>query len=449
MGNEANKAIFTRRELVRLIVPLVIEQVLAVTIGMADTVMVSSVGEAAVSGISLVDTINILLINIFSALATGGAVIASQYIGRQDTEHACVAAKQLILCVTFLSGFITVLSLVGCNPILHTIFGNVDPEVMENARTYFLLSAMSYPFLGIYNAGAALFRSMGNSKISMFASLLMNVINISGNAVLIYQFHLGVLGAAVASLASRIVGAVIMLLLLRNRGNLIHIDSYFRLGFRPEMIRRILKIGVPNGLENGMFQIGKILVQSLIASFGTAAIAANAVAGNIASMEVMPGSAIGLALITVVGQCIGAGDYKQAKAYTMKLMKVIYITMFFLNIIILLNISGIIGFYHLPQETTDMAVTILLYHSICCMVIWPASFALPNALRAANDVKFTMGISILSMWIFRIGFSYLLGSFFALGVLGVWLAMFVDWLFRSIVFIVRISGSKWKTKQVI
>ena len=280
---------FSNKALRALILPLIVEQALAVTIGAADTVMVSSVGEAAVSGISLVDTINILLINIFTALATGGAVVSSQFLGKQDLERARRAAKQLIVAITALALIITVISLAFRPHILRLVFGQIEDDVMENAKTYFLLTALSYPFLALYNGGAALFRSMGNSKISMLTSLVMNIVNICGNAILIFIFNMGVAGAGTATLASRIIGAAIMMFLISRPSPSIYIDSFLHLGFDPGMIKNILRIGVPNGLESGVFQIGKVLVQSLVATFGTSAIAANAVANNIASMEVIPG----------------------------------------------------------------------------------------------------------------------------------------------------------------
>ena len=274
---EQTKApLFTRRDLIRLIIPLVIEQILGVTIGMADSVMVSSVGEAAVSGVSLVDSLNILFINIFSALATGGAVIASQYIGRQDLKNACSAAKQLLYITTLIALTVMSAALLFQRPCL-SIFGKVDTDVYENCRTYLILSALSYPFLAAYNSGAALFRAMGNSKVSMFTSLLMNLINICGNAITIYGLKWGVAGAAFASLVSRATGAVIMVVLLHNHNNLIHIERLLHPELRLSLIKSILKIGIPNGLENGMFQLGKIIIQGMIASYGTAAIAANAV----------------------------------------------------------------------------------------------------------------------------------------------------------------------------
>ncbi len=440
---------FSRKNLTKLIFPLIVEQFLAVTIGMADTIMVSGVGQAAVSGLSLVDSINILLINIFAALATGGAVVASQYIGREDRESACVSAKQLIVSTTLFSLIIMVLSLIGHTAILDLIFGNVEADVMSNAQTYFIISACSYPFIALYNSGAALFRSMGNSKITMITSIIMNLVNVVFNAILIYKFNMGVAGAAIASLISRLLGSIIMLYLLRNDNNEIYIDSYKHLGFKPDTIKKILTVGIPTGLENGMFQIGKIALQSLIATFGTAAIAANAIANNFASLEVIPGMAIGLATVTIVGQCIGANNYDMAKKYMLKLMKYAYIIMFFLNITILIFAKPLIGFYNLSSEVTDIAMQLLICHGVGAMVIWIPSFTLPNGLRAANDAKFTMTVSIFSMWVFRIGFGYLLGKFLGIGVLGVWIAMIIDWTFRSTMFLTRLFNGKWRNKQLL
>ena len=440
---------WNRKRLIHLIIPLVIEQILAVTIGMADTVMVSSAGEAAVSGISLVDSINILLINIFSALATGGAVIGAQYLGKRDRDSACEAAKQLVLSVAALSLVIAVFCLFAKDWLLQMIFGKVEQAVMTNAQIYFFLSALSYPFLAVYNAGAALFRAMGNSKIPMLISAGMNAINIVGNAILIFGFHLDVAGAGIASLVSRIIGCVVVMLLIIRPAYEIHIPALVPLKIHWDMIKNIMRIGVPNGFENGMFQIGKILVQGLISSFGTAAIAANAVAGNIASLEIIPGSAIGMAVITVVGQCIGARDYDGVKKYVKRLMAITYLSMAILNIPLLFLIPQLVGFYNLSGEAMQIAYEILLLHGICAIVIWPASFSLPNALRAANDVKFTMIIAIASMWIFRIGFSYLLALNLNMGVMGVWIAMIIDWCVRAVFLIWRYMSGKWKTKRYI
>ncbi len=438
--------LFSRKDLTRLIVPLVIEQVLAITIGTADTMMVASVGEAAVSGVSLVDTINILLINIFSALATGGAVVASQYLGRNDEEKACGAAKQLLYVILGASILIMLIALCFRTAVLHLVFGAVEETVMQSAKTYFWLSAVSYPFLAAYNAGAALYRAMGNSRVSMLSSVLMNCLNIAGNALLIFVFRMGVAGAAISTLFARMVGAVLMVWLIRKEENPIHICSLFHFRLDFAMIKNILRIGVPNGLEGGMFQFGKILTQSLIASFGTAAIAANAVANNLASMQCLPGTAIGLAMITVVGRCVGAGDKEQAKSYTKKLLAMASGMMFFVVILTAGFARPIISLYGLSGETSRIARELIMYHSVMCVIIWPLSFVLPNGLRAASDVRYPMLISIISMWTWRIGLSYVLGSWLNMGVFGVWIAMTADWTFRALLFTIRFLRGKWLTK---
>lgn len=448
MEQTAKPLLFSRKDLIRLIIPLVIEQILAVTIGMADSVMVSTVGEAAVSGVSLVDSVNILFINIFSALATGGAVVASQYIGRQDAKSACSAAKQLIYATTALATVIMILALIFQKPVL-MIFGDVEQAVYDNCRTYLILSLLSYPFLAAYNAGAALFRAMGNSKISMLTSLLMNIINICGNAITIYGLNWGVAGAASASLLSRAVGAIIMLVLLRNSRNIIFVRRLLNPELNLGMIRNILKVGIPNGLENGMFQIGKILVASLVASLGTAAIAANAVGNNISSIEVLPGSAIGLAMITVVGRCVGAADFSQAKRFTIKLMILTYVCMGVICSVMFFLTPAAVSIFHLSDVTRDMAVEILRVYVICAIFLWPTSFTLPNSLRAAGDVRFTMSVSIISMWVCRIGFSYVFALWLDMGLMGVWIAMICDWVVRDICFVWRFFSGKWKNRQVI
>lgn len=430
---------FTNKQLRQLIVPLIIEQLLSVTVGLADSVMVASVGEAAVSGVSLVDTIMVLIINIFAALATGGAVVAGHYIGQQRKEYACKATDQLMLFVTVLSIIVTVGVYAGQNLILHGIFGQIEEDVMKNARIYLLIVTASVPFIALYNGGAAIFRSVGNSKISMESSLLMNAVNITGNAILIYGCKMGVEGAAIPTLVSRMFAALIMIVLLRRENQPVHMSRKIQMHFDKHMIHKILHIGVPNGLENSMFQLGKILVLSLVATFGTASIAANAVSNTIAMFQTLPGMAMGFAILTVAAQCAGAGDYKQVRYYTKKLLVIEYIAMVAINVVVYLMLPVIIQVYHLQPETAAMTRQILTYHACCACTIWPMSFSLPNTLRAANDVKITMWISIFSMWIFRILFSYILGEYMSWGVFGIWVAMTIDWLFRAICFTIRLS----------
>lgn len=437
---------FAKKDLQRLIIPLIIEQILAVTVGLVGMVMVAGAGEAAVSGVSLVDTLNILVINIFTAIATGGAVVAAQYLGHNDKKNACEAANQLILVTVILSLAVMGMCLAGNEHLLRLIYGKMPEQVMESARIYFLITSLSFPFLAIYNSCAAIFRSMGNSKISMYVSLIMNLINVASSMMFIYGFHIYVEGVAISALIARIFAAVMVYILIRNPKYTIHIGRQLRIRLKVPMVKRILRIGIPNGMENSMFQIGKILVAGLVTSFGTSAITANAVAGTITNFEIIPGMAIGMALITVVGQCVGADDYEQARKYTNTLMKLTYILLAVLNLAIALLSGPILSIYQLSEETTRVAQQIIIYHSICCATIWTPAFVLPNTLRASNDVKYTMFVSIISMWTFRIAFSYVLGVWFKMGVLGVWVAMTIDWLVRGICFVHRYVRGKWKER---
>lgn len=336
----------------------------------------------------------------------------------------------------------------GQNLILNGVFGSIEADVMGHAKTYLLIVTASIPFIALYNCGAALFRSMGNSKISMQTSMMMNAINITGNAVLIFGLKLGVAGAAIPTLVSRIAAAALIMALLRRQNQQVHISKPF--SWKPDrrMIQKILHIGVPNGLENSMFQLGKILVLSLVATFGTASIAANAVSNTIAMFQILPGMAVGFAILTVVSQCVGANDYEQAKIYTKKLIKLVYICMVGMNILVVAALPFIIKIYNLSELTGRITTQIIIYHALCCVTIWPMSFSMPNTLRASNDVRFTMVISIISMWTFRIAFSYLLGQFLGMGVFGVWVAMTIDWLFRAICFTVRYIKGKWKLQRI-
>ncbi|MDD6174400.1 MAG: MATE family efflux transporter [Firmicutes bacterium] len=436
--------IFSNKDLKRLIVPLVIEQALAMMVGMFDTMMISSVGEAAVSGVSLVDMVNVLLINLFAALATGGTVVTSQFIGGKDRKSACDSARQLMILSLIASLLIVAAALLLRKPILRLLFGAIADDVMDNAMTYFFWSALSYPFLTIYNSGAALFRSIGNSKIPMYSSLVMNVLNIAGNALLLFVAHMGVTGVAVASLISRAAAMVIVLYLLSNRENLIYLN--FRERFRIEwgMMKRILHIGIPSCLENSLFQLGRVLVVSIIATFGTIQIAANAVANSYDALGCIPGSAMNLAMITVVGQCVGAGDYPQARYYIKKLLKISYLMTFMLNLGILLSLPLTLQIYDLSAETLSLASTLVWIHDGCAILFWPIAFTLPNALRAADDVRFTMVISLFSMFTFRILLSLFLAHQYSMGAIGVWIAMVVDWIFRCICFVWRYRSGKWQ-----
>lgn len=441
--------LFSNRELANLIGPLVIEQLLAVFVGMADSIMVANVGEAAVSGVSLVDNIMILIINIFAALATGGAVVAGQYIGRKDEKSACKAATQLVWFVSLSAVAIMILVYFGKDIILNQVFGHITAEVKGHADIYLLIVTASIPFIALYNGGAAIFRAMGNWQVSMRVSLLMNAINVTGNAILVFGLRIGTAGVAIPTLISRMVAAIVITVLLCNQTRILHIERTLKIRFDGRMIRKILAIGVPNGLENSMFQLGKILVLSLVSTFGTYAIAANAVSNAIALFQILPGMAISLAITTVISQCVGANDYEQVHYYLKKLLAIIYVAMVGTVALIFLALPLILKAYNLSDQTAAAATNIIHFHGISAMIIWPLSFALPAAYRAAGDAKACMYTSIVSMWIFRIGFSYLVGKYMGLGVFGVWVAMVIDWVVRAICFIIRYFNGKWKHGAIV
>lgn len=441
--------LFSNRELANLIGPLVIEQLLAVFVGMADSIMVANVGEAAVSGVSLVDNIMILIINIFAALATGGAVVAGQYIGRKDEKSACKAATQLVWFVSLSAVAIMILVYLGKDIILNQVFGHITAEVKGHADIYLLIVTASIPFIALYNGGAAIFRAMGNSQVSMRVSLLMNAINVTGNAILVFGLRIGTAGVAIPTLISRMVAAIVITVLLCNQTRILHIERTLKIRFDGRMIRKILAIGVPNGLENSMFQLGKILVLSLVSTFGTYAIAANAVSNAIALFQILPGMAISLAITTVISQCVGANDYEQVHYYLKKLLAIIYVAMVGTVALIFLALPLILKAYNLSDQTAAAATNIIHFHGISAMIIWPLSFALPAAYRAAGDAKACMYTSIVSMWIFRIGFSYLVGKYMGLGVFGVWVAMVIDWVVRAICFVIRYFNGKWKHGAIV
>lgn len=462
---------FSNKQLWKIIWPLLIEQILQISLGIADIFMVSSLGEAAVSGVSLVDQINVLLTAIFTALATGGAVVCSQYIGRKDSNNSQETAKQLIFIVLLISVLILILGLFVYKPLLRLLFGGIDAAVMDASQRYFLISLYAIPGIALYNAAAALFRANGNSKISMNIAILINALNIGGNAVLIYGFKFYVEGVAWPTFISRTAAALILLLCLyfeknnnengKNNNQYISIKGICKTRPKISFISRILKIGVPNMLENSSFQFGKVIVLNVVTFFGTGAIAANAAGNTLAGVEVIPGSAIGICMLTVVGQCLGAGRKDQAVFYTKKLMIWAYLSFAAINIPFLLSSHWILSFLGLGADTINAAWAIVLTHGILGIVFWCMSFCLPNALRAAGDANYTMIVSMASMWIVRVGFSFIfqktrlcgLMDYFNMpecyGALCVWFAMICDWIVRIIFILSRIISGKWLNKKVI
>ena len=443
------KPLFSERDLLVLTGPLLVEQLLEVTVGMADTMMVSRCGEAAISGVSLVDMVNNLIIVLFAALATGGAVVVSQYLGAKEQKHADQSAGQLLLLSGLFGVLVGVVCFVLARPMIRLFYGSIDADVLEAGVLYLKIIALSYPFLALYNGGAALFRTMGHSDVSLKVSLLMNSINVIGNAVLIFGFGMDVAGVAIPTLVSRTVAAVVILSLLFNRDLMLHLSDIRGFHLNMRLMKNIFYIGVPSGVENGMFQLGRLVLFSLISTFGTASMVANAIGNTISNFNCFAGQAINLGLAAVVSQCVGAGEFDQARAYLRKIVKWTYGIMAVVNLTIIALLPLIMRVYNVSPEAEKLAVTVTLIHGISSIFIWVPAFMVPGFLRAAGDARFTMLASMLTMWVVRVMLAYVLGKYMGYGVIGVWFAhAIVDWSVRGAIFFLRYRSGKWETMGI-
>ena len=448
-GPDTKPMLFSSKTLRALIIPLIIEQMLSMMVGLADTVMITYAGEAAISGVSLVDMINGVFIYVYSALATGGAVVVSQYVGSGDTETGSQSASQLVTSTTIISLLFMAVGLLAPRAILGTLFGRIEADVMSASITYFTISAISYPFIALYSSCAALFRAMGNSRVTMIVSIIMNVINVIGNAIAIFALGWGVAGVAIASLIGRVVAAVIMFILVLNKKRQIYVTIKEMLHFRWDLIKKILYIAVPSGIENGLFQVSKVALTSIIALFGTAQIAANGVANSIDYVGAIIVGAIGLATVTVVGQCVGANDYEQARYYVKKLQKMAFISSLILNAAIIAAMPLILKVFSLSEEASRLTFILVVLHNVFVIVIQPFSGLLGSAIRAAGDVKFAMVVSIISTVVVRVAFSFILGVWMNMGVIGIWISMGIDWAVRAVLLNWRYRSGKWTQFRVI
>ena len=440
---------FTKKQLWALLIPLMVEQVLNSLMGTADTMMVSNVGSAAISAVSLVDSINTLILNIFSALATGGAIVCSQYIGKQRTDKANVAGRQLILSMFAISVVISAICVIFRAPLLSLIFGKVDADVMENALTYMLITGLSFPIIGLYNASAALFRSSGNSKLPMTVSMISNCINIVGNAIFIFGLKMGVAGAALSTLTSRIFCAVVIMYIQTKPKQTIYISNY--LTIRPDlsMVKMILGFGIPTGIENGMFQFGKLAIQSTVSTLGTTAIAAQAMTAVLEGFSSMAGMGIGLGMVTVVGQCIGAGRKDEAKRYILKLTWYGEVSIIISCVLLYLACDLITTLGGMEPEAASLCKQMTLAITIYKPIAWSFSFMPGYGMRAAGDVKFSMISSSITLWICRVFLTIVLIRFFGWGPMAVWIGMFTDWTARSICFATRFFTGGWMKKKAV
>lgn len=453
-----SQMLFSKKDLAKIIIPLVIQGILAIAISMVDSIMVSSEGEAAFAGVSLVGSLDTLIVTLFSSLTSGGAVVLAQAMGQKDRDRACEGAKQLTYSTAIISLVISIGILAFRIPLLNALFGDSEQSVMANAIAYFSILALSYPFLAVENSIFAIFRAQGDSMISLKVSLLKNLLNVGGNALLIYWARMGASGAALATLISRVIGVFIAVWIARDSRRYIYLKNLFR--FRPDfsIIRAILRIGIPNGIENSMFQFGRLMTSSLVSSLPTAAIAANSAALSLAGLQYSVNGAVQNTMVTVVGQCVGAREKKQARHYACSLTGVGYGLIFGAASLLCLLSTPLLGLYNLSDEAFSLARIALFYHSAVSVLIYPLSFCLPASFRAASDVRFTMLVSIFSMWVFRVALAYFLAknsiSFFGLltlpglnlGLMGVWYAMTADWGCRAALFLWRFLSGKWLTK---
>lgn len=441
--------LFPRRALWMLLIPLIIEQMLNSLMGMVDTLMVSRVGAEAISAVSLVDSINNLVLQVFAAMAAGAAIICSQYLGRKDEKGCNDAAKQIVLTVVVISSVIMIIGVGFRKPLLHLIFGSVEEAVMTNAQMYFLITALSYPFIALFQAGAAFYRACGNSKFTMKTALIANVANIVGNTLFIFILQMGAAGAAISTLISRAVCAFVVFYALRKPGYAIQLKNYFSIRPDLNLIVKILAIGVPSGIENGMFQFGKLAIQSTVSSLGTAAIAAQAMTIIFENVNGMAAVGIGIGLMTVVGQSIGAGRQEEAKYYIVKLAGYAEIAMIISCILVYIAARPVTVLAGMSEESTALCMQMILAITIVKPLLWVPSFTPPNGLRAAGDVRFSMITATLTMWLCRVALSIFLMRVVKTGPIGVWYGMFADWGVRGVIFTIRFVRGKWLRFKVI
>ena len=441
--------LFSNKAIKEMIVPLFLEQLLVMLVGLADTLVVSYAGEAAVSGVSLVNQFNTIFIYLFTALASGGAVVISQYIGRKTMDAAGESVSQLLLFSVIFSALVSVLVLIGNEGMLRLMFGKVDSDVMQACITYLKISAYSYPALAVYNAGAALFRSIGRTNITMYLSVVSNIINVIGNLIGVFVLRAGVAGVAWPSLIARTFSAVVITLLCFQKKNDVFYACKWIFQWNGDLMRHILRIAIPNGLENGVFQLVKVALSSIVALFGTYQIAANGVAKNIWSLAALAGVAMGPVFITVIGQCMGNGDTQIAEVYFKKLTRITLLLSSAWNLLIFLLTPLFMRFYALEPDTKQLVIWLVLIHNLFNAIAYPFSGALSNGLRAAGDVKFTMYVSVISTIAVRLMLSWFLGIALQMGVIGIAIAMVGDWIIRAVIFFWRRQSGKWKTFQVI
>lgn len=441
--------LYSNKALRILLIPIIIEQLLNSLMGTIDSIMVSNISSEAISAVSLVDAINVLMIQAFAALAAGGTIICSQYIGSGNKANANKSAKQLIFVVTIISVALMTSMLVFHRPLLSLIFGKVTDGVMVASRTYFFITALSYPFIALFNAGSSIFRAQGNSRIPMTISVTSNLLNVVGNFILIWGLNLGVAGAAISTLCSRIFCMVVVFAMLRRDNNQIIVKDYLAIKPDGSLIKKILLIGIPSGIENSMFQFGKLAIQSTVSAMGTTAIAAQAMTNILENFNGIAGIGIGIGMMTVVGECIGANRKDEAIYYIKKLTLLAEIVVLSSCIFVFIMARPVTFIAGMEKDAAKLCVSMIGVITIVKPIVWVGSFVPGYGMRAAGDVRFSMLLSCTTMWLFRVTLCVFLAKVYGMGPMAVWYGMFTDWTVRSIMFGLRFHSRKWLQHKVI
>ena len=445
----ARRQSFSNAALKAMIIPLVIEQLLQMVVGLADTMMVSYAGEAVVAGVGLDTMIYTIFIYLFTAVSAGGAVVVSQYIGSRNRENADLGASQIFHLAGVLSLVCMALMLLFGSALLQAMYPATEAETMEACKTYMWIVSLSFPANALYNAGAAVYRSMGQTRVTMWVSLTANLVNVAGNAVGIFVLKAGTAGVAWPTTISWYIAAIIMtgLCLKKKEGVSIHPKDVLRLN--GGMAKKILGVAIPNSVENTLFQAAKVVLGMLVATFGTSQIAANTTGQTFWSLAACMGVSMGTVFITVIGQCIGAGDTEAAEWYIRKLTRLSLVLAIAWNIIVMALTPVLLPLYDLTAETKRLILIIVAIHNLFSALVQPFSGPLSSGLRAAGDVKFTMWASIFATVVCRTFLSFLLAQWLDMGVIGIALAMVLDWCIKAALDIWRFRSGKWKDKKVI
>lgn len=434
---------FDRKKVVRLFIPVFIETMSVSLLGMLSGIMVSSVGEDAMSAVSIVETLNAVVMNIFIAISAGVTVKVSQYMGSHRMEDARHVSEQSILLSALVGAAIGGIIIVFGNPILGFLFGEANANIKAYAISYLIACAASYASYAVFSTCNCVFRGVGDYKITLFLGILINVLHATASAILIFKFHLGVLGVGISLIISRTICGILGYWILRRGTNFIRIKSVWT-RLEGNVIKAVLRISIPSAIDSVVFNGGRLLVQIFIVAAGSVALAANAVANNVANLLLIPGNAVATMAVTIVGQNFGARDAKATR-------RSIWGTTIFSAALELITcilafvfLNPLIGLYHPTSPVAAQTRELLLLVIICYPLLWSISFVTAAGLRATGDVKYTTIVSVSSMWIARVLVGWILSVKLGMGVMGVWYTMILDWIMRGIFYALRTASSKWE-----